>query len=141
MANKKSASDNNTDSIVKGIMDDAGQLIEKQFELLRSELGQELGKVQKAATSLGAGAGLVGLAGILGAMGVVHFVHEATRLPLWLCYGLGAGLCGAAGTGLVTTGVSQAADVQLIPPRTAQTLRDDAASVGQAVTSAAGGRH
>ncbi len=88
-------------SLLQGIATDVGRLIEQQFQLLRTDLNQQLDKARNAAISLGSGAGLVAVGGILGTLAGVHFLHRTTRLPLWSCYGLVGGLMGAPGAGLL----------------------------------------
>ncbi len=125
-----------TGKLLEAIVDDVGRLLEQQLQLLRSDLGQEVGKVQKAALSLGGGAGLVGVAGILGTLTVVHLLHDITRLPLWVCYGLVGGLVGAAGAKMLSCGVAEIRDIQFLPERTAETLRQDVAAVAHPVRGA-----
>ncbi len=90
--------------IVGGTIEDLEKLIGQHFDLLRSEMREELGKVKTAAASLGAGAGAATLAGVFGAVMLVHLLHDTTRLPLWACYGAVGGLFGAAGAGLLGRG-------------------------------------
>ncbi len=124
-------------TLVEGVVSDAGQLIEQQFQLLREELKGELEKVRGAAISLGTGAGLAAAGGLLGMLATVHLVQRVTRLPLWAAYGLVGGLLGTAGAALLTSGVSQASGVRLIPPRTAATLQRDFTTLKDRVTSGA----
>ncbi len=125
-----------TGELVQGIVNDAGRLIEQQFQLLRAEIGGELDKVRTAAVSMGSGAGLVAAGGVLGTLMAVHLLHDKTRLPLWGCYGLVGGLLGVAGVGLLSTGMAEASRVRLVPPQTAETLREDAHSLKRAVSRA-----
>jgi hypothetical protein len=137
MANTTEApSASETSSLVQGIVNDAQRLIEQQFRMLRSELSQEFDKVRGAAVSLGSGVGLVAAGGILGTLMAAHFLHEKTRLPLWSCYGLVGGLLGVAGSGLIGTGMAEAAQVRLIPQQTAEALREDASSLKRVVSNA-----
>jgi hypothetical protein len=121
---------------MQDIASDAGRLIEHQFQLLRSDFTREFDKARKAALSLGAG--LVGVSGILGTLTAVHLLHQTTRLPLWGCYGLVGGLLGVAGAGFFGTGLAKAAEVRLIPPQTAEMLREDVGSLKRAVSQAGG---
>jgi hypothetical protein len=123
-------------SLVKGVVSDVGKLLDQQFQLLRSEFSQELDKARGAVVSMGAGAGLVGAGALLGTLMAVHLLHEKTRLPLWGCYGLVGGLLGVAGAGLVGTGAAKAAQVHLVPPQTAETLRQDADALKRVVSEA-----
>jgi hypothetical protein len=129
-------STSDTGELVQAIAQDAGRLIEEQFRLLRSEVEQEIAKARRAAISVGLGAGLVATGGILGTLMAVHFLHRTTQLPLWGCYGLVGGLLGAAGAGLLSSGVAEAAQIRLLPPQTAETLREDAATLGRVASRA-----
>lgn len=115
--------------IVGGTIADVEKLIGQHFDLMRSEMRDELGKVKTAAAALGAGAGAATLAGVFGAVMVVHLLHDTTRLPLWVCYGAVGGLLGAAGSGLLWQGTRTAADVNLVPRQTAEVVREELAGV------------
>jgi hypothetical protein len=104
---------------------DAERLIGQHFDLLRSELRQDVREVRSAVASMGAGAGLVATGGVLGSLMLVHGLHRSTRLPLWGCYGLVGGLLTALGAGLVATGAQRAAGLRLVPRETIAALRED----------------
>lgn len=114
-----------------GVIEDTQRLIGQHFELLRTEVKQELAEAKEAAVSMGAGAGLAALGGICGAFMAVHLMHSATRLPLWCCYGLVGGALGGAGAGLLYAGGKTAAGIRLVPPETAETLKEGADWVKQ----------
>jgi hypothetical protein len=124
---KDIGSEPHLDSLAKGILDDAQNLLTEHLELFRSEVKEELGKARIAALSLGTGAGLVALGGVLSALTVAHLLHRSTRLPLWSCYGIVSGLLGATGVGLLYNASRTIATVQLAPPpETARALQEDA---------------
>lgn len=129
-ATRKPSTDNSLSSLTEGILSDVGNLIAQHFDLLGTELKQELKDVGSAALSLGTGTGAAALAGMLGTVAVVELVHDVSRLPRWACYGLAAGLLGAAGAGLLTAGVKQAGKIDLIPRQTAQVLKEELAGSG-----------
>ena len=122
--------------LVGGPIADIEKLIGQHFDLLRTELQREMEKAGKAAATLGAGAGAAALGGLLGAMTLVHLLHDATRLPLWICYGAVGGLLGAAGSGLLWRGAQAAADVRLIPRHTAEVVREELAGAGRQLAGA-----
>lgn len=111
--------------IVGGTIADVEKLIGQHFDLMRSEMKDELEKVSAAAASLGAGAGAATLGGVLGSMMAVHLLHDLTRLPLWVCYGLVGGALGAAGAGLLYQGARTASQVSLVPRQTAEVVRKE----------------
>jgi hypothetical protein len=121
-------------TLVRGIVHDAETLIGLQFDLLRSEVRQELRQARSAALSLGGGAALIGTGGVLAAFAAVHALQRATRLPLWACYGAVGGLLGAAGAGLVAAGLHQAAGVRVVPPQTLEALEENLAWIKDQAT-------
>jgi hypothetical protein len=112
-------------TLLKDIVRDTEKLIGQQFDLLRTELKQELDQAKSAAVSLGAGAGLTAAGGVLATLMLVHGLHRATGLPLWGCYGLVGGVLGAAGAGLLARGWKGVAGLEFPPPQTTQTLREN----------------
>lgn len=115
-------------SLTKGIVDDCEKLIAEHFELLRTEVRQELNHAKSAALRVGSGAGLIASGGVLTTFMAVHLLHKTTRLPLWGCYGLVAGTLGAAGVQLLASGRAEASQVQVPAlPHTLGALQEDAA--------------
>ncbi len=112
-------------NLAQGALGDVEKLIGHHFDLLRSELKEELSKAKTAGLSLAGGGGAAAAGGLLGILALVHWLHESTRLPLWACYGLVGGVFGGAGAALLRAGVRQAADVQIVPRRTAEVLREE----------------
>jgi hypothetical protein len=119
---------------LRGVVRDAETLIGLQFDLLRSEVRQELRQARDAALSLGGGAAFIGTGGVLAAFAAVHALHRATRLPLWACYGAVGGLLGAAGAGLMAAGLHQAAGVRVVPPQTLEALEENLAWIKDQAT-------
>jgi hypothetical protein len=107
------------------IAQDTEQLLALHADLLHSELRQSVAQVTPALTSVGVGAGLAVASGLLGSLAVVHALNRATRLPLWGCYGLVAGVLGAAGAGFMGSGARQLSGISLIPRETIATLKED----------------
>ena len=98
MAKGRQTTDQGTlGSLAGGAIEDLERLVRQNFELLQSELMQELDSAKNAALSMGVGAGLTATGGILGTVGLVHLIHRTVRLPLWACYGLVGGALGAVG--------------------------------------------
>jgi hypothetical protein len=107
------------------VVHDAERLVSLHSELLQSELRQSAAQALPALAGMGTGAGLAAAGGLLGSFAAVHALHRFTRLPLWGCYGLVAGLLGAAGVGLLGSGVRQISEVSFIPRETIATLKED----------------
>jgi Putative Actinobacterial Holin-X, holin superfamily III len=113
-------------SLLSEIASDSRKLIGQQVELLRLELLGEFQQAKNAAFSLGAGVGLVAVGGLLSTQMLVHLLRRSTRLPLWACYGVIAGLLGAAGATLIHTGGKEIDDLKLLPPpQTAEALKEN----------------
>jgi Putative Actinobacterial Holin-X, holin superfamily III len=112
--------------LLSEIVSDSQKLISQQVELLRLELLGELQKAKTVAFSLGAGLGLVAAAGLLSTQMLVHLLHWSTHLPLWACYGILAGVLGAAGAKLIDLGRKKIGDLRLTYPRqTAEALKEN----------------
>jgi hypothetical protein len=112
--------------LLSEIVSDSQRLISQQVELLRLELLGELQKAKSAAFSLGAGLGLVAAGGLLSTQMLVHLLHRSTHLPLWACYGILAGLLGAAGAKLIDWGRKKMGDMRLTyPPQTTEALKEN----------------
>jgi len=127
MAKQQSHTEDNLSGLAQGIVKDVGQLMGQHLELLKSEVKQELGEARDAGIGLLTGAGAGAAAGMLGSLALVHLLHEATDLPLWACYGLVGGGLGLASASLIAEGARKAANIDLIPRQTAETLREELA--------------
>lgn len=122
-------------TLVAGIAEDTGTLVQQQIELLRADLMSEARRAGGAVGSMAAGGGLVAAGGFLSGMMLVHAMHSATRLPLWLCYAAVGGGLGAAGLTLLQKGREQIATVQLLPPpETAAALKENVAWAKEQIT-------
>ena len=111
--------------LAEGTIRDFEKLIGQHFDLLKSELKEEIVKARDAAVGVGAGAGAAALGGILGTLMLVHLLQRVTKLPLWACYGAVGGSLGLLGAGLLTAGVRRAAAMSLVPRQTAAVLKEE----------------
>ena len=125
-----------TGTLVQGVVNDAGKLIEQQFQLLRTEFSQEFDKARTAALALGTGVGLVALGSLFGALATVRFLHETTGLPMWMCYAAVGTLSCAGGAGLLATGTAEAARINLLPEQTRKSLRENVGAVNRVFSEA-----
>jgi len=107
------------------IVHDAERLVGLHVELLQSELRASASQITPALACIGTGAGLAAAGGLLSSLAMVHALHRYTRLPLWGCYGIVGGFVGAAGVGLLGSGVRRVSEVDLIPHETIATLKED----------------
>jgi len=122
-------------SLVKGIVNDVGDLIKQEFRFARTELRTDLHRTGEASRLL-----LIGVVIVFFGLGVltlmlVHLLHwlslpagadpDPARLPLWLCYGLvGLALTGG-GALLALAGKKKFDSFNPLPDKTAQTIKEN----------------
>jgi len=122
-------------SLVKGIVDDLGDLIKQQFQFAKTEVKNDLSKSKDAIALLAVGAGVAVVGGLLLCVMLVHLLHWLTipsgfdpdpaRLPLWGCYAIVGGLFFAVGSGLAFAGVKKFRSFNPLPDQTAGTLKEN----------------
>jgi hypothetical protein len=113
-------------ALVGGVISDLQLLIKQELALARREMVDEARKTKDAALSLGIGIGIAALSGLLLTLMVVHLLNWAVpSLPLWGCYGIVAVVLAAAGAVLWLHGKSKAHEIQLVPPQTAETMKEN----------------
>ena len=75
-------------SLVRGIVDDAKQLVLGQYELRKYQTLRQVAKAKVVAIWTGIGIALAAIGTILLALMLVHLLHEVLNLPLWGSYGI-----------------------------------------------------
>ena len=75
-------------SLVRGIFDDAKQLVVGQYELRKYQTLRQIAKAKVVAIWTGAGIAFAGIGTILITLMVVHLLHDVLNLPLWGSYGI-----------------------------------------------------
>jgi hypothetical protein len=120
-------------SLVKGIVNDFGDLIKQEFRFARTELRTDLRRTGEASKFLVIGifVALLGL-GVLILM-LVHLLHWLTSpayadpagLPLWACHAIVGGLLAGSGTVLILVGKKKFDSFNPLPDQTAQTLKEN----------------
>ena len=75
-------------SLVRGIVDDAKQLVLGQYELRKYQTLHQVAKAKAVAIWTGIGIAFAGIGTILVTLMVVHLLHEVLDLPLWGSYGI-----------------------------------------------------
>jgi len=124
--NDRLPADPSLTSLVSGIFGDVQQLVRQEITLARSEMKQEWNKAKTAAGALAVGVGLLALGGLLLCFMLVHLInYYAPGVPLWGCYGIVGGAFALIGLLLTGLGYAQASRVNVIPPQTAQTLKEN----------------
>jgi Putative Actinobacterial Holin-X, holin superfamily III len=75
-------------SLVRGIVDDAKQLVLGQYDLRKYQTLRQVAKAKAVAIWTGIGIAFAGIGTILITLMVVHLLHEVLDLPLWGSYGI-----------------------------------------------------
>jgi hypothetical protein len=110
-------------SLVTGIINDAERLVRQEILLARREMQSELDKAKVASVAMGVGVGLSLLASAA-LFGMVIALLNLV-LPLWACFLIVAVVL-AIGAGIVLgIGVQQVRQIHVVPPQTAETLREN----------------
>jgi hypothetical protein len=112
-------------SLVGGIIEDAQRLVQQEVRLARSELQTEWEKAKVAGMSILIGMAVCSLGGVfLGSM-LVYLLHELAGLPLYGAYGIVGALLAVIGGIVFYGGSKKAGEVNVVPPQTAETLREN----------------
>jgi len=120
-------------SLVRGIVNDVGDLIKQQLQFARAEIKADLNKSMEAIAFLALGAGGA-FAGVLffGLM-LVHLLHWATApagadsssLPLWGCHGIIAALFLVIGACLLTAARKMLTPSNVLPVQTVEVAKEN----------------
>jgi Putative Actinobacterial Holin-X, holin superfamily III len=73
-------------TLVRGIIDDAKQVVLGHYELRKYQAERELAKAKRVAILAGIGIPLVLIALLLLILTIVHVLNEVAELPLWASY-------------------------------------------------------
>jgi hypothetical protein len=120
-------------TLVKGIVNDIGDLIKQEFKFARTEVQGDLRKSKDAITvlAIGAGAALLGL--IFAGLMVVYLLHWLTSptgadpggIPLWGCYGIVALVFLGSGAALILAGKKKFDSFNPLPEQTVETVKEN----------------
>jgi len=122
-------------SLVKGIVNDVGDLIKQEFRFASAELKTDLRRTGEASRSLAIGIAIAlpGL-GLLILM-LVHLLHwlsipagtnpDPAKLPLWACYAIVGGLLTLGGGLLVLAGKKKFDSFNPLPDETAKNIKEN----------------
>jgi hypothetical protein len=122
-------------TLIGGIVNDAKDLLLNEFTIAKLEMQQELRKTKSAALAFAVGAGVIGIGGLFLLLMCVHGLVVLLDIPLWGSYGLVGGLLFVVGAILLVRGKQTAEQIDVIPPKTASTLRDNAQWIKEQTTS------
>jgi len=111
--------------LLGGIVSDLQTLVRQEIALAKAEMMKEWDKAKTAASALAVGVGLLAVGGILLCVAVVCILHEVAGLPWGASFLIVGGILAGLGGGLFFIGRNQAANVNVIPPQTAATLKEN----------------
>jgi hypothetical protein len=112
-------------SLFGGIVSDIQTLVRQEIALAKVEMIREWDKAKIAAGSMAAGAAFLALGGLLLGLTVVCVLHEVAGLPWWASFLIIGGAFTGLGAVLFYTGRNRAAQVNVIPPQTVETLKEN----------------
>jgi len=120
-------------TLVKGIVDDIGDLIKQQIDFARTEVTTDLRKTKEAASALAIGAGVAALGGVFLGFMLVYLLHwltapagaDQSSLPLWSCYAIIGALLLSCGAALILAGKKKLSSFNPLPEETAKTMKEN----------------
>jgi hypothetical protein len=126
--------------LMRGIINDIGDLISKEIKFARKEIEADLRKTRRATAVLGLGSGIAFLGAILLSLMLVHLLHyvsnpavETTRgIPLWGCYGIVSAVFLVLGSSIAYAGCQMFASFNPLPDQTVQTVKENVGWIANA---------
>ncbi len=125
-------------SLVGGILEDAQTLVRQEVALAQREVAQAWDKAKMGVALLASALAVCSVVGVLLGFMLVKLLQQYL-LPNheWACFAIVGGLVALLGGALIYCGLNQINQVHPSLPQTAETLREDAQAVSDAVS---GGR-
>jgi len=120
-------------TLVKGIVDDIGDLIKQQFQFAKTEIKTDLRKSKEAVTALAIGAGVAVVGGLFFCFMLVYLLHwlasppgaDPSSLPLWACYGIVSLLFLGGGFALILVGKKKFDSFNPLPVQSVESLKEN----------------
>jgi uncharacterized membrane protein len=112
-------------SLLGGIVSDIQALVRQEITLAKTEMLREWDKAKTAAGAMAVGAAVLALGGFFLCVTIVCVLAEVARLPWWASFLIVGGALAVLGLVLFYTGKNKAAQVNVIPPQTAETMREN----------------
>jgi hypothetical protein len=126
------SSEPSTTSLLRGIINDIGDLIRQEVRFARTEMRADLRKSKEALTVLALGIGTAALGVLLLALMLVYLLYWLTdprldpaAIPLWGCFGIVSAVFLATGAALAWMGYSKFESFNPLPDQTAQTVKEN----------------
>lgn len=111
--------------LMSGLVSDTKLLLRQELALAKHEIQEEVRKTKTALACLGAGIGIAAIGGLLFIVMLVHLLNALTEWPLWICYGIVAGICLIAGAALLYGGKKQISAIEVVPQQTVETIKEN----------------
>jgi len=119
--------------LVKGIVNDIGDLIRQEVRFARTEIKSDLRKTRSAVVILFSGLSIAAVGGLLLSLMLVYLLHwscapagsDPSGLPLWACFGILALLFLGIGSALAWMGLKRFDTFNPLPDETAKTLEEN----------------
>jgi len=122
--------------LVRGIINDVGDLIRQEIRFARTEFKTDAQKVLRAGTVLALGVGTTALGVVLVAFMLVHLIHWLSlpagtaepggyHIPMWGSYGIVAAVFLAVGAAMALAGVKRFENVNPLPDQTAKSVKEN----------------
>jgi len=120
--------------LMRGIINDIGDLIRHEIRFARTEFRSDLQKVRQASTILAFGAGIAGLGTILLALMLVYLLKWLSLpagtapedgIPLWGCFGIVSAVFLGVGLSVAYAGYAMFKSFNPLPDQTAQTVKEN----------------
>jgi uncharacterized membrane protein YqjE len=111
--------------VLGGIVTDIRQLLRQEFALARCELYDEWRKLRLVLCCFAIGALFVASSVLPLGFAVVWLLHEVGGLPMWGAFALVGGSFLVLGLAALGFAAYQAMKIRVIPPQTAETMKEN----------------
>jgi len=120
-------------SLMRGIIDDIGNLVRHEIRFARTEIREDLRKTRQAAMVLGIGTTIAVMGAFLLALMLVHLIHwlslpaghNPEGIPLWGCFGIVSAVLLVVGSVVAYMGCEMFKSFNPLPDKTAQTIKEN----------------
>ena len=120
-------------TLVKGIVEDLGDLIKQQFQFAKAEVKADIRKTKEASAILIVGVGIAFFGVILACLMLVYLLHWLTSppemdpasLPLWSCFAIVGLVFLGTGAVLIQVGRKKFSSFNPLPDQTVDTLKEN----------------
>jgi hypothetical protein len=112
-------------ALLSGALNDVRDLFRQEIALARYEVRQEIAKAVSAVIALSAGAIVLVFAALFVLTGVARGFARLVNWPLWAGFFIVGGVLAMVGIALLLAARSRMQKVNVVPPQTAQTVKED----------------